>query len=89
MNLTYLSPLANHLWQSTVFAGVAGLLTLALRKNRARVRHSVWLAASCKFLVPLSMLIQLGAHIQWRTAGEISRSEVSIVLAEVSQALRL
>jgi bla regulator protein blaR1 len=28
--------LGNHLWQSTLFAGAAGLLTLLLRKNRAR-----------------------------------------------------
>ena len=27
----------NHLWQSTLFAAAAGLLTLALRKNRAPV----------------------------------------------------
>jgi hypothetical protein len=33
-----LSPLANHLWQSTLFAAVVALLTLALRKNRAHVR---------------------------------------------------
>ena len=31
-----LSPIANHLWQSTVFAGAAGLLTLALRHKLRR-----------------------------------------------------
>jgi hypothetical protein len=31
VNPTDLSPLANHLWQSTLFAAVAGLLTLALQ----------------------------------------------------------
>ena len=41
-----LQPLANHLWQSTLFAAVAGLLTLALRKNRAQTRYWLWLAAS-------------------------------------------
>ncbi len=61
--ITMLPALFNHLWQSTVFAGVAALLTLALRKNQARVRHGVWVAASCKFLVPLSILIALGGHI--------------------------
>jgi bla regulator protein BlaR1 len=89
VNLTYLSPLANHLWQSTVFAGVAGLLTLALRNNRARVRHWVWLVASCKFLVPLSLLIALGAHIQWRGAPEMARSDLSIAMAEASQPFTL
>jgi hypothetical protein len=47
-----LPPLANHLWQSTLFAGVAGLLTLALlRKSPARVRPGFWLAASWTFRV--------------------------------------
>ena len=41
--------LGNHLWQSTLFAGAAGLLTLFLRKNRARARYGLWLAASVKF----------------------------------------
>jgi bla regulator protein BlaR1 len=31
--------IANHLWQSTLFAIVAAVFTLALRKNQARVRH--------------------------------------------------
>src|SRR5437763_16494495 len=85
MNPTHLSPFANHLWQSTLFAGVAGLLTLALRKNPARVRHWVWLAASCKFLIPLSLLIALGGHIRWRTLPETTVSKLSVVMDEVSQ----
>jgi bla regulator protein BlaR1 len=52
--------LANHLWQSTAFAVVAWLLTLALRKNQARVRYAIWLAASIKFLVPFSLLVSAG-----------------------------
>lgn len=52
--------LTNHLWQSTVFAIAAGLLTLALRGNRAAVRYGVWLATSAKFLVPFSVLMLLG-----------------------------
>jgi bla regulator protein BlaR1 len=58
-----LSPIADHLWQSTLFAAAAGLLTLALRKNPARVRHWLWIAASYKFLVPLSVLIALSGSI--------------------------
>ena len=50
----------NHLWQSTAFAAVAWGLTLALRRNPARVRYGVWLAASVKFLVPFSLLVGLG-----------------------------
>ncbi len=80
-----LSPIANHLWQSTLFAGAAGLLTLALRKNSARVRHWIWVAASLKFLVPLSLLITIGSYVQRRTALVASQSTFSVVLDHVSQ----
>jgi bla regulator protein blaR1 len=56
---------ANHLWQSTLVAMAAGLLTLALRKHRARARHWVWLAASLKFLVPFSVLVTVGRSLAW------------------------
>jgi bla regulator protein BlaR1 len=52
--------LANHLWQSTVFAAVAGLLTLFLQRNPASVRCGLWLVASMKFLIPFSLLVGLG-----------------------------
>src|SRR5438045_1298744 len=55
--------LGNHVWQSTLFAITAGLLTLTLRKNRARVRYWLWLAASVKFLIPFSMLVALGNYL--------------------------
>ncbi len=54
---------ANHLWQSTVFAAAVWVGTLLLRKNPARVRYSLWLAASMKFLVPFSLLIGLGGML--------------------------
>jgi hypothetical protein len=46
MSLAGLSPVANHLWQSTLFVAVVCLLTFLLRSNRAPVRHWLWLAAS-------------------------------------------
>jgi bla regulator protein BlaR1 len=55
-----LPAIANHLWQSTVFAATAGLLALALRQNRAGARYWLWLAASLKFLLPFSLLTALG-----------------------------
>jgi len=55
--------LTNHLWQSTVFAAAAALLTLAFRKNRAQVRYGLWLGASLKFLVPFSLLMGLGTRV--------------------------
>ena len=44
--------LADHLWQSTIFAALAALLAALLRHERAQVRYWVWLAASLKFLFP-------------------------------------
>ncbi len=55
--------MGNHLWQSTLCLVIAGLLTLLLRKNHARVRYGLWLAASVKFLIPFSLLIVIGSHL--------------------------
>ena len=66
-----LAPLVSHLWQSTLFAAAAGMLTLALRRNRASVRYGLWLAASYKFLIPFSLLVALGRHFHWRTAATV------------------
>ena len=57
------SHLASHLWQSTLFAGAAALLTLAFRANKAQVRYCLWLGASYKFLIPFALLTSLGRHI--------------------------
>jgi bla regulator protein BlaR1 len=61
-----MAELANHLWQSTLVAALALLVTLALRRERAGVRYAVWLAASLKFLIPFSTLTSLGARFGWR-----------------------
>jgi beta-lactamase regulating signal transducer with metallopeptidase domain len=82
--MTYL-PLLDHLWQSTLFAAAAGLLTLGLRANRARVRHALWLAASVKFLVPLSFLIGLGTQVHWRPAAQWEPSNLAFAVVEVSE----
>jgi bla regulator protein blaR1 len=58
-----MNALANHLWQSTLFAAAAGLSTLAFKKNRARLRYWLWLAASLKFLIPFSVLIAVGGQV--------------------------
>ena len=55
---------ANHLWQSSVFGVAAWLTALQLRRNRAHVRHGIWLAASVKFLIPFSLLIDLGSFLR-------------------------
>ena len=53
----------DHLWQSTLVALAAGLLTLAFRRQRAGVRHGLWFAASAKFLLPFAALAALGRMI--------------------------
>lgn len=66
-----MSALADHLWQSTLFALAAGLLAWALRRNRAQQRYWLWLAASLKFLVPFSLLAIAGSWLarmlEWDT----------------------
>ena len=54
------SDLANHLWQSTLFALAAAVLVAALRGNRAPIRHAIWVIASVKWLVPFAWLTAVG-----------------------------
>ncbi len=79
--------LFNHLWQSTLFAAAAGLLTLALRRNRAAVRYSLWFAGSCKFLVPFSLLVTIGGHFEWRAAPAAVPLPFFSVVEEIGQPL--
>jgi beta-lactamase regulating signal transducer with metallopeptidase domain len=81
----YLSALANHLWQSTLFAGVAGLLTLGLRRNRAAVRYGLWLAASLKFLIPFSILVGIGHQLKWALPAEIAKPQVISVVGQIGR----
>ncbi len=74
--------LINHLWQSTLFAAAAGALTLALRKNGAHTRYWLWFAASCKFLVPFSLLTALGSYLNW---GSAPAASVPLVLDRLAQ----
>ena len=52
--------LLDHLWQSTLFALMAGLATLSFRNNGAEVRYGLWFAASMKFLLPFALLTMIG-----------------------------
>jgi beta-lactamase regulating signal transducer with metallopeptidase domain len=82
---TDLSPLANHLWQSTFCVAIAWLLTLALGKNRAAVRYRLWLAASVKFLIPFSILVSAGSHLGWRTPPAVVKAPLSLAIEQISQ----
>ena len=81
-----LNAILNHLWQSTLFAALVALLTLALRNNHARWRSRLWLAASIKFLVPFSVLVSIGNRFGWHTAGPAAQPGVAYLIEEVGQA---
>jgi len=66
-----MNQLVNHLWQSTVFAAVVALATLAMRRNAARLRYWLWLSASIKFLIPFSLLVSLGGGVARPTAAPV------------------
>ena len=82
-----------HLWQSTLFAVAAGLLTLLLKRNRARTRYWVWFIGLVKFLVPFAVLVSLGSHLtmpQWTPkapalARAITQPAISFVMGDVAQ----
>jgi len=77
--------LVNHIWQSTVIAAVAGLLTLTLRKNSANARYGLWLAASLKFLLPFSLLVMLGSQVTWRTASGPAAGRMASRVEQISE----
>jgi len=70
------SPLANHLWQSTLCLAAVYLLTSFLRRNRAAVRYWLWFVASVKFLIPFSLLVALGSLFTWQIASSASPSQM-------------
>jgi len=78
--------LANHLWQSTLFALVAGLLTLMCRKNHASVRYWLWFSASVKFVIPFTLLVALGDRLEWASrAPQIAAPVLAATVAQVSR----
>src|SRR5207253_1695405 len=81
----FAAALGDHLWQSTLFAVVAGLLTLILRNNHARARYWLWLAASMKFLVPFSLLVAIGSHLPWSRGSAGTKAGLYFAMEEVSQ----
>ena len=82
-----MNPILNHLWQSTLFAALAALLTLGLKHNHARARYWVWFAASAKFLIPFALLVTLGSHIGWR-APDPTLSRFTLTVDEIGTPFR-
>ena len=76
---------ADHLWQSTLCAGAAWLLTLLLRQHAAAVRYAVWLAASAKFLLPVALLMMVGAQVEWHRPAPLVDAPVTAFIEAVGQ----
>ena len=58
--LTVGSTMGNHLWQTSVAAAAIWLLNLLLYKNPARIRYSLWLAASAEVSASVLSTDRLG-----------------------------
>ncbi|HUN82774.1 MAG TPA: M56 family metallopeptidase [Terracidiphilus sp.] len=79
------SQLLNHLWQSTAVVAIAWLLAAALKKNHARTRYWIWLAASLKFLLPFSLLVAMGSMLQSSAPAHLVQPALSNMMQRVSQ----
>jgi len=82
---SHASAIGNHLWQSTIFAALAGLITLALRNNKAQYRYWLWMAASVKFLLPFSLLVTLGSYAPSRRVLPERNSIAFSAISEMGQ----
>jgi bla regulator protein blaR1 len=82
---SFASPFGNHLWQSTLFAAIARLLTLVMRKNHARTRYWLWLSVSVKFLFPFSLLVGIGSGLAWTRPSAGTETALYLALKGVGQ----
>ena len=73
-----------HLWQSTLVLLAAWVLTRACKRNSAAVRYWIWFVASAKFLVPLTLLQQVG---DWLGRGLPEPLPVDVALFESASAV--
>ena len=60
---TVIAALLDHLWQSTLFAGVIALSMPLFRHQAASLRFWLWFTASTKFLFPFALLTLLGRDV--------------------------
>ena len=71
--------LLDHLWQSTLFAGVIALAMPLFRRQAAALRFGLWFAASMKFLLPFALLTMLGRRILSATASAITAPVLAVL----------
>jgi beta-lactamase regulating signal transducer with metallopeptidase domain len=82
------APVLNHLWQSTVVAAVIALVTLVFRRDRAQIRHALWLAASLKLLVPFAALRWIGLQLPappWPSPADAVPIGVQVIASPFSR----
>jgi bla regulator protein blaR1 len=80
---------ADHIWQSTLFAALAGLLAVSLRQNHARTRHWLWMVASVKFLVPFSLVVAIGGRLGPSLATRAVAPRIPVVVEQIAQPFAL
>ncbi|HXR97296.1 MAG TPA: TIGR03435 family protein [Terriglobales bacterium] len=86
---TELSGIANHLWQSTLFALAVAVVVWLLRHHSPRLRFALWTAASLKFLLPFALLQQLGAAASaWFTPSAALSYSLPPLMARASVPFR-
>jgi len=77
---------ANHLWQATLFAFVVWIASLWL--GQARTRHTVWLMAFAKFLLPSALLFLMaqgaGLNLSWPARTEMTATVDAEVLLQIA-----
>ena len=54
---------AQHILESSIFAGLIALACLGLRRRAASSRHAAWLLAAAKFAIPAAILTAWGARL--------------------------
>jgi uncharacterized protein (TIGR03435 family) len=80
-----LALVADHLWQSTLFAAAAVAIAMLLKRHSAALRYWVWLVASAKFLVPVAALVAIGGYSSWRVVEIVPYSEGPVLIETVGQ----
>ena len=73
-----IAALTNHLWQTTLFVGAVAVIAMVLRRNSAQIRYALWMSASLKFLIPFSVLVNLGYQLQYMPAAERVAAQIAV-----------
>jgi TonB family protein len=82
-----LGPLVvNHLWQATLFAGLAFTVVLLLKRSPAQARYVVWLIATTKFILPSVLFVLLANQVGFEFSALFAiDAEKAEVIAQVNE----